>query len=278
MEKSALPRHASIDIAFNITDKAFDKDRDAILERCRTDAVFPILVGLDGQTSRQCIAYAENYGLLCYAGIHPTSSDSDVSMLRDLLQSRRVVALGECGLDFDRLNFRGASEQKTVFEQQLELRARTYFLHSRSCHREFMEMISDYTFRGVVHSFTGDAEEARDYTRRGLFIGINGCSLKTEEQLDAVCSIPSDSILVETDAPYCKIRKSSAGYRYITTGESERKLARRNEPGSIVQVVEALAGVHGISKDELAWQVRNNAVSLFGEKLEAAAGRFFQGA
>lgn len=264
-----------IDAAFNVTDKAFDRDRDAVIERCRANGVFPILVGVDVKSSAECIEYAEKYGLVCYAGIHPTSSNTDVESLCALLISERVVALGECGLDFDRLSFRGKEEQVAVFTKQLELRSNTYFLHSRNCHREFLEIISDYSFAGVVHSFTGEIEDAKDYIKRGLFVGINGCSLKTQEQMDIVREIPIESMIVETDAPYCKIRRSSPAYALAKTTPEEKGLLKRNEPVCVWQVADVVAGVKSIDAEVAAATLNKNARVLFGGTIDAAIETFF---
>lgn len=262
------------DIAFNITDSAFDRDREQVLDRCRTAGVLPILVGLDTRSSEKCIEHARRHGTLCYAGIHPTSRDDDVQALQKLLESECVVALGECGLDFDRLHFRPRAEQLSNFKRQLDLGAGTYFLHSRSCHRDFMEAISDYSFQGVVHSFTGELDEAIDYIRRGLFVGINGCSLKTQANINAVREIPLESLLVETDSPYCKIRKSSPAYAHIRTGEHERSLMRRNEPLSVWQVVDAIAAAKDIDAADVLCAVNKNCERLFGDRYTRAAEAF----
>ncbi|KAL0265784.1 UNVERIFIED_CONTAM: hypothetical protein PYX00_011499 [Menopon gallinae] len=256
------------DIAFNITDSAFEKDRERVVERCRAAGVFPILVGLDTRSSKQCIEYAEMYGTLCYAGIHPTSRDCDVLSLPGLLESDRVIALGECGLDFDRLHFRAKAEQLSIFRRQLDLGAGTYFLHSRGCHRDFMDVISDYSFGGVVHSFTGELEEAMDYIRRGLYIGINGCSLKTQAHVDSVRDVPLESIVVETDSPYCKIRRSSPVYGHVKTREQEKNMMRRNEPLGVWQVVEALSAIKCLSVDAVCSAVNANCERLFGDRVD----------
>lgn len=262
------------DISFNITDRAFDRDREEVVGRCRKAGVLPILVGLDTHSSEKCIEHAKKYGTLCYAGIHPTSRDNDVEFLEKLLKNECVIALGECGLDFDRLHLRPRTEQLSVFKKQLDLGADTYFLHSRSCHRDFMEAISDYSFGGIVHSFTGELDEAIDYIRKGLYVGINGCSLKTQANMDAVRDIPLESLLVETDSPYCKIRKSSPAYRHIRTCEHERSLMRRNEPHSVWQVVDAIAAAKDLDSAAVLLEVNKNCERLFGSRYTRAAEVF----
>lgn len=130
----------------------------------------------------------------------------------------KVVAIGECGLDYDRLKFCPADLQRTYFERQLDLVEKyklPLFLHCRNSFDDFYDIIkrnsAKITNGGVVHSFDGTLDEARKFIDFGFYIGINGCSLKTEEQLNVVAEIPNEKILIETDCPWCAIRPSHSG-------------------------------------------------------------------
>lgn len=130
----------------------------------------------------------------------------------------KVVAIGECGLDYDRLHFCKADVQKLYFERQLDLVMKyklPLFLHCRNSFDDFYDIVQrnldKITNGGVVHSFDGTIEQALKLIDLGFYIGINGCSLKTEEQLNVVANIPNERILVETDCPWCAIRPSHAG-------------------------------------------------------------------
>lgn len=163
-------------------------------------------------------------------GCHPTRcgefvSDPDAyySKLCDAIEThrRKVVAIGECGLDYDRLHFCDAATQKTYFERQLELIQRfklPLFLHCRNAFGDFYDILarnaSKITAGGVVHSFDGTLEQALKFIELGYYIGLNGCSLKTEEQLKVVAQIPNERILLETDCPWCGIRSSHAGKQF----------------------------------------------------------------
>jgi TatD DNase family protein len=105
---------------------------------------------------------------------------------------------------------------------------------------------------GVVHSFTGDEKELQECLELGLYIGVNGCSLKTEENVEIVKLIPLDRIMLETDCPYCEIRKSHAGSHHIKTTFSKKKKDKyeegkmvkdRNEPCTMIQVLEVLSQI-----------------------------------
>lgn len=120
------------------------------------------------------------------------------------------------------------------------------FLHMRNAIDDFIEIIKDNRSEftdGVVHSFTGSVEDAQKILDNDLWIGLNGCSMKSQETLEAIKMIPIDRIMIESDAPWCEIRKSHAGYQYVnthfTTVAKEKYLdsldvfvKSRNEPSS----------------------------------------------
>ncbi|TBU09877.1 TatD deoxyribonuclease-like protein [Hamiltosporidium magnivora] len=264
-----------IDIAMNIADKAFQNDVENVIERTFKNNIIPFFVGTNYETSIQCINYADKYNTFSYAGIHPanaTKNKSDIKMFP--LRHSKVIGIGECGLDYDRLLYTSKEDQKCIFKEQLEFKEHLYFLHSRNCHRDFMEILSDYNINGVVHSFTGTCEEMKDIIKKGLYIGINGCSLKYEENLEFIKEVPLERVLLETDAPYCKISKSYAGYKYVQTFFKENKKGfgclkkGRNEPVNIRQVLEVLCYLKELCPLETENFLLENACKLFGSKLE----------
>ncbi|KMV66383.1 Mg-dependent DNase [Encephalitozoon cuniculi EcunIII-L] len=269
-----------IDIAVNITDKLLAKDENSVEEvirRCKDSKVLPIFTGLDHQTSKICMNLAKKYKTVSTAGIHPTSSSrySNIDEIVPLVNDETVVAIGECGLDYDRLEFADKVSQKRIFRSQLDLGGSCYFFHSRSCHRDFMEIVSDYRIRGVVHSFTGSIEEARELIKKGLFIGINGCSVKTLEGIEVVRSLPLESLLIETDSPYCKIRRSYAGFEYVTTDFSQQKaLKKKNEPCCVVQMAEVVSNATGKDYDLVVETILDNTIGLYGDVLKKSVERW----
>lgn len=120
------------------------------------------------------------------------------------------------------------------------------YLHSRNTKGEFVEVVRNNRSKfttGVVHSFTGDLNELNDLLSMDLYIGVNGCSLKTPENVEIVRNIPVERMMIETDCPYCEIRKSSPAYGLVKTHftyKAKEKYSAdflvrgRNEPCTIV--------------------------------------------
>jgi len=197
-------------------------------------------------------------------GVEFQSSGDPEKHLRELLELTKegaargkVVAVGECGLDYDRLQFCSADVQRRYFERQFEIAEATklpLFLHMRAAAPDFLDIVvgNQHKFiAGVVHSFTGSAEE-RDQLLAipNLYIGINGCSLKTQENLDVMAGIPVERMMIETDSPYCEIKNTHAGIKHVTTTWPSKKKEKhdtqslvkgRNEPCQIRQVLEVIA-------------------------------------
>lgn len=140
-----------------------------------------------------------------------------------------VRAFGEIGLDYDRLHFSSKQQQCTMFEKQLEVLAslKQYdiplFLHMRNATDDFISILKPFIERGdikrgngVVHSFTGTEEELKSVLELDFFISVNGCSLKTQENLQVAKLIPKRRLMIETDAPWCEIRRSHACYEFLS--------------------------------------------------------------
>lgn len=274
-----------IDIAFNATSKEFQNNLDEVLERSAKGSVMPLIVGLDPTSSLSAIEIARKYNTFCYFGVHPLhivdrtsgpsqmpASPSDAKLypgpgLRGLLfeggvlNDPQIIAIGECGLDYYRAD--NKKMQMEVFRHQLGLvneRNLPYFLHCRNAFDDFITCIG--RVRGVVHSFDGTIEQALALIQMGFYIGINGCSLKTEENVGVVRTLPLDRILLETDSPYCLIRKSYYSSRFTTVIK-----ARYNEPCHIRCIAEVIACIKGISVEEVEKTVYENTVRLFPDVL-----------
>lgn len=139
------------------------------------------------------------------------------------------------------------------------------YLHSRNCKEDFVNFIKknrDKFPNGVVHSYTGCQEELKELLELDLYIGVNGCSLKTEENLEIVKKIPLDKIMLETDSPYCDIRNSHASMKILKNRifkEKDKKkynkdflVKGRNEPCKILEVALVVSELLDVSVEELS--------------------------
>ncbi|KAM0676102.1 TatD DNase [Gurleya vavrai] len=282
------------DISFNAADEMYngfynnskkhDPDLDIVMQRSFKNNILPFFVGKNYETSKKCLQLANKYNTFCYLGLHPnnaTENKEDIDKIINLINEQKniekpnnfrnkntFIAVGECGLDFYR-NFANKNDQKEIFTKLLDLNEKCYFIHSRNSHRELLEIIDDYKLKGVVHSFDGTIEEARDLIKKGLFIGINGHSLK--ENLHYIKEIDISKILIESDAPYCGIGKTYEGYKYIKTYFEETKkynsdkiFKRRNEPCKTIQIMEVLSSLYDIEIEELEKILFDNTIQCFG--------------
>ena len=259
-----------IDIGANLTHSSFAADREAVMQRALDAGVRRLIVtGADLAGSRQAAALADQHAtrLWSTAGVHPHHAQqfapSQRAAFQELLGSRRVVAVGECGLDYFR-NLSTPAAQRTAFTAQLQLAvdsAKPVFLHQRDAHAEFVAILREFAGAltgGVAHCFTGGPAELEDYLALGLYIGVTGwvCDERRGQELrDAVPRIPSERLMIETDSPYLLPRDlSSAGK------------SRRNEPSNLPHIAAAIASLRGEPLESMARSTTANAVSLFGLK------------
>jgi len=204
-----------------------------VLERAKSCGVMKSIITAGTlEESVNALALARGHDeLYSTVGIHPTRSlaladateaTNIIKGLRNcILDGRsdgRVVALGECGLDYDRLHFSPKEAQLIAFDMQLDLAAEMnlpMFLHNRNTEGDFVRILQSnqqkITRGGVVHSFDGSMEEMLALVEMGLYIGINGCSLKTADNLLVAREIPLHRLLLETDAPWCTVKPTHAG-------------------------------------------------------------------
>ncbi|KAH9737894.1 TatD related DNase [Citrus sinensis] len=308
-----------IDIAVNFTDGMFKgiyhgkqchaSDIATVLSRAWSSGVDRIIVtGGSLEESKEALAIAETDGrLFCTVGVHPTrckefeeSGDPEkhfqalLSLAKEGIEKGKVVAIGECGLDYDRLHFCPSEIQRKYFEKQFELAYATklpMFLHMREAAADFCAIVErnkDRFTGGVTHSFTGSAEDRDKLLTFNMYIGINGCSLKTAENLDVVRGIPIERMMIETDSPYCEIKNAHAGISFVkSTWPSKKKekydqdslVKGRNEPCLVRQVLEVVDGCKGINDiDQLSRTLYHNTCRVFfPQDLDSAADALLAG-
>jgi TatD DNase family protein len=208
------------------------------------------------------IRVAEQFDFHATAGVHPHHArdcgPQTIPALRELAKHPRVVAIGECGLDFNR-NYSPHPDQEKWFVAQLELGLsleKPLFLHSRDAHPRFYEILKHHNVRNAVaHCFTGEKAELHAYLELDLYIGITGwiCDERRGGHLvQLVCDIPRERLLLETDSPYLTPRDMKP-----------QPKARRNEPAFLAHIARAVARALGRPVEEVAAETSRNARTLF---------------
>ena len=248
-----------VDIGANLTHASFHDDRADVLARARAAGVSVVVTGTTVEDSRKALAL----GLPMTAGVHPHHArdcgPQTIPDLRQIAQDPHVIAIGECGLDFNR-NYSPHPDQEKWFVAQIELAQelkKPLFLHSRDAFPKFSEILkSRKVQKAVAHCFTGEKEELRSYLDLGLYIGITGwiCDERRGAHLlELVKDIPKEKLLLETDAPYLTPRDLRP-----------QPKARRNEPAFLPHIARAVAKATGRSFDDIVSDTTRNARTFFG--------------
>ncbi|MEJ2683596.1 MAG: YchF/TatD family DNA exonuclease [Candidatus Sulfobium sp.] len=248
-----------IDTHCHLDMKEFDADREEVITRAR-EAGFDALitVGSDLSGTVRSMELSELYDFVFAAiGIHPHDAKDFTgeifSSLREWSVRKKVVAIGETGLDYH-YDHSPREIQRKVFRRHLELAGEAdlpVIIHSREAEKDTMEILKESGITsGVLHCFSGDRDMAEQAMSMGFFISLAGpVTFKKSLQLKEIAgAIPDDYLLVETDAPYL-------------TPEPFR--GRRNEPAYMRHTVKLLAELRGVSYEDLARITTLNAKRLF---------------
>ncbi|XP_068620434.1 deoxyribonuclease TATDN1 isoform X2 [Battus philenor] len=271
--------------------KKHGADLDKVLERSWSMGMCKMIItGGNLTDSRKAIELSHSDSrLFATVGCHPTrcnefveSPEEYLNSLRDLIKTNRekVAAIGECGLDYERLHFCEKDVQLKYFEYQIKL-SREFnlplFLHCRAAADDLVDILKrnrEDIHGGVVHSFDGPVDALEKILGLGMYIGINGCSLRTKENLEVVTKIPWERLLIETDCPWCEVKPTHPGWEHVVTKhptvkkekysiDSGNQVKGRNEPSNIVQVLEILSAVRKENIEDLAETIYNNTNKLF---------------
>jgi TatD DNase family protein len=262
----------------------YDEDRGAVISRAREAGVSMVLVGTQVSTSRAGITLAQKYPDMMWAavGYHPAHCNAewhhdpneqispepeifDAAEFEALARDPKVVAIGECGLDYYRLpedHEKAAADksaQKKVFLEQIEIARKVkkpLMIHCRSAFSELIDILkenktalAELPHPGIIHFFTGTFEEASELASLGFVFTFGGVITFARNYDDVIRAIPLEKILSETDAPYL----APAPYR-----------GKRNEPAYVLETVKKLAEIKGVSEDVMAATIRENAQRTLG--------------
>jgi TatD DNase family protein len=260
-----------VDTHAHLDDRAFAADREAVIARAMAAGVSHILtVGVDLPSSRAAVALADKHPAIYAAvGLHPHDArkwnEATARELRALAQHRRVVAIGETGLDFYR-NLSPREAQIAAFKAQLALASELglpVIVHDREAHSEVIAILREWVERvrsprsavsspahGVLHAFSGDLAMAEEASKLGFFIALGGplTFANARRPVEIARQLPLDRLLLETDCPYL-------------TPEPFR--GRRNEPAYVRYVAERLAQIRAQPVEVVAQATTQNALTLF---------------
>ena len=243
----------------HLNDRAFDTDREDLLAGFASKGVGYVLnAGCDLESSRQVIAMAENYPWLYAAvGSHPDSADEVneelIAIYRELARHEKVKAIGEIGLDYHYEDIPREIQQK-AFRMQMALAEELgmpVIVHEREAHEDGMAIVKEFPgVTGVFHCYSGSAEMARQLVDLGWYIGFTGVLTfkNARKAVETAASIPLDRIVLETDCPYMA---------------PEPFRGRRNDPGYLFRMAEALAQIRGVSPEEICRITAENGRRLY---------------
>lgn len=247
----------------------FDDDRQGVLASMQREEVGGLVVGCDFESSKRAVALAEKHDFLWASiGLHPNRESNemfDAAAFRELAQHPKVVAIGECGLDYYRpevLDEETKRVQRQILDEQIELAAefdKALVIHSRptkGTQDAYQDLIGILTLakkkhpelRGDIHFFVGGVAEMEALTDLDFTLSYTGVITFSRDYDESVRRAPSSHILTETDAPYAA-PKSRRG--------------KKNDPLSIPEIVTAIAEVRGEEREKVREATLQNAIQVF---------------
>ncbi|MEK7109195.1 MAG: TatD family hydrolase [Patescibacteria group bacterium] len=237
----------------------YDADREAVLARMQEQGMGAMIIGTDFETSKAGLELAKQYDFLwASVGLHPNDNKDehyDISKYEELAQNPKVVAIGECGLDYFRSE--KSEGQKERFEAQIKLAQKinkALVVHCRNAHDDCYSILQKARMNGltvpvVMHFFTGSGELAQKYLDLGCYLSFPGPVTYTDMYDESIRLCPLEKMLVETDAPFAAPVPNRG---------------KRNEPAYVAEVAKKIAAVKGLTEEEVAAQTVLNSQRIFG--------------
>ncbi|MBI2453989.1 MAG: TatD family hydrolase [Parcubacteria group bacterium] len=268
-----------IDAHTHVQFAAYQDDVDEVIKRSLAAGIWLVNVGTQLDTSRDAIALAEKHpeGVYATVGLHPIHTDKsfhdkqelgeeggeftsrgevfNYEAYKQLAQHPKVVAIGECGLDYYRsAEFR--KKQEGVFVSQIELAQevkKPLMIHCRQAFDDLLNVLRDnrhklQTVPGIIHFFSGDVLHATKLLDMGFYFTFGGVVTFSRDYDEIVKTVPLNHIMLETDAPYV----TPAPHR-----------GKRNEPSYLPEIAKKLAEIKGVDLEEIAHHTTENAMNIF---------------
>ena len=273
-----------IDIHSHVNFKAFDQDREEVINRALRNDTWVINVGTQIDTSRKAVEMANHYkeGVYAIIGLHPIHTGAsyhdekelgeggkeftsrgetfDKNIYRELFKDPKVLGIGECGLDYYRLDEESITKQKMALVAQIELANefnKPIMLHIRNnpsdktknAYFDALDILKKQAkVKGDVHFFAGGVQEAKAFLDFGFTLSFTGVITFTHDYDEVIKNTPLNMIMTETDSPYV----APVPYR-----------GKRNEPVHVKEVVKRIAEIKNLPKEEVAEAIIANARRVF---------------
>lgn len=277
-----MPKY--IDIHSHVNFTAFDADREEVIGRALDGDTWMINVGTQIDTSKSAVALANKYeeGVYAVIGLHPIHTGASFhdekelgegnkeftsrgevfnkEAYRELLRDPKVVAIGECGLDYYRCDEESIAKQKKAFVAQIELAdefGKPLMLHIRNnpkdkklnAYSDVLDLLKKFpNMKGDVHFFAGTWEDAKKFLDIGFTLSFTGVVTFTKDYDEVIRNTPLDRIMSETDSPYV----APVPHR-----------GKRNEPIYVREIVKKIAEIKNLPEEEVAKAIIANAKRLF---------------
>jgi len=242
-------------------DARFDEDRDALLSALPDRGVGCIVnCGDHTDTSAWSVELSRRYPYIyCAVGIHPESAgaytEEDLVKIEALSREKKVVAIGEIGLDYYYEDAAPKEQQLALLNAQLRLAAQRdlpVVIHDREAHGDSLQAVRQVkNLRGVFHCYSGSVEMAKELTKLGWMFSFGGsCTFKNARKLpEVIAALPADRIMLETDCPYL----APVPYR-----------GKRCDSSMLCETVRAIAAFRGVSEAQIQQLTWENACRFFG--------------
>ncbi|MBU0722653.1 TatD family hydrolase [Patescibacteria group bacterium] len=254
-----------IDIHAHLNDKQFDADRDEVLKQTNNNYVWVINIGTDSKTSQYvCEMSVKNKNCFATVGIHPTDNTEEKFDLEFYYKIAttypKIVAIGECGLDYFRINAGDSGEkhrQKELFESHIDFAAqlkKPLMIHCREAYSDLLDILTvkkrEYgdLLQGNIHCFLGDVEMAKKYLNLDFSISFTGIISWARDYDDVIRYISIDKMMAETDAPYL----APIPHR-----------GKRCEPIFISDIVKKIALIRNENENTITKKLVQNARNFF---------------